>query len=204
MKNIVIVGNARCYHTMDWYRTIKNLSAGRNVIFATDLINSESHKVIVKPDDHIYNLYNIDHLLFNKQTWLGGVWRNFVKLLFFPIQVRSLRSLARKYPNSVFHAHTMYYMFVCWRAGIKFIGTPQGSEVLVRPERSRIYKYFAIQSLRAANVVTVDSITMRDRIRYISDVNALIVQNGIEADKLMSLCQGASPAKFDSFAEGHD
>ena len=36
----------------------------------------------------------------------------------------------KKYPNSIFHAHSMYYIFLCWAARIKAIATPMGSDVL--------------------------------------------------------------------------
>lgn len=75
MGEIIIIGNARDYHAMDWYRTIKKVCSNRNVIFATDLIDSESHLKIVREDDDIIDLYNIDWLLFKRQTSMGNVWQ---------------------------------------------------------------------------------------------------------------------------------
>jgi hypothetical protein len=186
-SDIIFVGNARCYHTMDWYRTVRSLCKDRIVAFATDLIDSEGHKILVTDSDDIRHLFNVDRFLFRTQSYYGNIWRNIVKLLFFPLQVIKLKRLARENSGSVYHAHTMYYMFVCWQAGLEFIGTPQGSEVLVRPERSKLYRYFAIKSLRAAKHVTVDSVTMKDRIKELSGVVANIIQNGIEVTKLQDL-----------------
>jgi len=183
-RPIVFVGNARCYHTMDWYRTVRALCPGRTVLFATDLIESEGHVRLVHDDDVIVPLFNVDRLLLPGQSAVGNLWRNAVKLLAFPLQSSGLRRLRRELPDAVFHAHTMYYMFVCWLAGIPFIGTPQGSEVLVRPKRSHVYRFFAVRSLRAAQCVTVDSVAMRDETERISGIRPRIVQNGVEAEAL--------------------
>jgi len=183
-RPIVFVGNARCYHTMDWYRTVRALCPGRTILFASDLIESEGHVRLVRDDDVIVPLFNVDRFLLSGQSAFGNLWRNAVKLLAFPLQAAGLRRLRRRLPGAVYHAHTMYYMFVCWLAGIPFIGTPQGSEVLVRPKRSRLYRHFAVRSLRAAQCVTVDSVAMRDEAERISGVRPRIFQNGVEAEAL--------------------
>lgn len=185
MDEIIFIGNARDYHAIDWYRTIKKVCSSRNVLFATDLIDSEGHIKIVRKEDNIISLYNIDWLLFRKQSRIGNWWRNYIKLLVSPIQIYKLKSVKNKYPNSIFHAHTMYYMFLCWIARISFIGTPQGSEVLVRPNKSLFYKYFARKSLNAAIYVTVDSINMKNKIRDLCGVNAIVIQNGIDANAIL-------------------
>lgn len=182
---IVFVGNARCYHTMDWYRTVRSLCGARPVVIVTDLVESEGHVRLVNSDDHVIGLFNVDWLLFARQSKLGNLWRNAVKLLMCPLQALKLRRIVVKWPEAVYHAHTMYYMLLCWLAGVPFIGTPQGSEILIRPTRSRIYRYFAVKSLRAADKVTVDSVSMRNEILRLSDVEADIVQNGVDALSLM-------------------
>lgn len=187
MKDITIVGNARCYHTMDWFRTIQSLAEpGRRIEFVTDLVDSESHTVLVRPDDPIIDLYNVDWLLMRRQSRFGNVWRNAVKLCFAPVQAWKLKRYDRGNPGKVYHAHTMYYLFVCWMAGVPFVGTPQGSEVLVRPFRSRFYRAMATASLRAARMVTVDSAAMQEGIRRLSGVEAVIIQNGVEPERLAS------------------
>lgn len=192
MKTISIVGNARCYHTMDWFRTVSNLlGTSARIEFLTDLIDSESYKVLVRPDDPIVHLYNIDRFLMRRQSSIGNVWRNMVKLAFAPIQVSRLKRYVRSHPDHIYHACTMYYVFVCWLAGIEFVGTPQGSEILVRPYRSRLYKYMAVKALRAARVLTVDSAAMRDEIRKLANVEAHIIQNGVEVEELIASRSGS-------------
>tara|TARA_S200000501_G_C20667504_1_gene674768 strand:- start:95 stop:871 length:777 start_codon:yes stop_codon:yes gene_type:complete len=79
----------------------------------------------------------------------------------------------------------MYYMLLCYLSGISFIGTPQGSEILVRPRRSLLYKYFCKKVLKSAKIITVDSKNMSEEIFKISKKNSLIVQNGIEVDEII-------------------
>ena len=186
MGEIIIIGNARDFHAMDWYRTIKRVCSHRKILFATDLIDSEGHLKMVREDDNIIGLCNIDWLLFKRQTSMGNLWRNIIKLLVSPLQILKIKSIEKKYPNAIFHAHTMYYMFLCWLARIKFIGTPQGSEVLVRPNRSSIYKYFACKSLKAAKHITVDSVNLQNRIRELCGKEAVVIQNGIDVSSILA------------------
>lgn len=185
MKDIFFVGNARCYHTMDWYRTTRRICAQRVVALVTDLVDSEGHTVLIGPDDDVRQLIVIDGFLLRRQSRLGNLWRNAVKFAFIPLQALQLRKFARAHNNAVFHAHTMYYMFLCSIAGIAFIGTPQGSEVLVRPHRSRMYRWFARRALAAAAVVTVDSAAMQKGVLMIAKRKAELVQNGIDLAAVM-------------------
>lgn len=185
MKDIFFVGNARCYHTMDWFRTTRRMCPRRVVALVTDLVDSEGHTVLIVPDDDVRRLMVIDRFLLRRQSRFGNVWRNAVKLAFIPLQALQLRRFARAHTNAVFHAHTMYYMFLCSIAGIAFIGTPQGSEVLVRPHRSRMYRWFARRALGAAAVVTVDSAAMQKGVLMIAKRKAELVQNGIDLAAVM-------------------
>jgi hypothetical protein len=179
-RDIVIVGGARDYHVMDWLRTIRSLSPSIKVSLLTDLIGGESYKVLINENDVIEKLFIIDGYLFNKPNSVGDIWRNFFKLLALPVQVQLLKKYAIEHPNSIFHAQPMYYMFLCWMAGVEFIGTPQGSELLVRSERSKLYRYFASKTLKAARIVTVDSQSMKSKVYELSNRNALVIQNGID------------------------
>lgn len=183
-KNIVIVGGARDYHVMDWYRTVRSLVSNRKVILLTDLIGGEGFKVIINESDVVEKLFIIDNFLFTNQNRFGDIWRNIFKLLVLPLQVVLLRKYAKKNPNSVFHAQPMYYMFLCWLSGVEFIGTPQGSEILVRPKRSKLYSFFARKTLQAAKYVTVDSQSMKSGIYELSNKEAKIIQNGINIKEI--------------------
>lgn len=179
-RDIIFVGNARDYHAMDWYRSAQVVCAPRRLSFATDLVESEGHVRLVRPDDDLLPLLNVDAFLLRGQSRIGNLWRNAVKFGVLPLQVRRLRVLHRQEPQATYHAHTMYYMVACWLADVPFVGTPQGSEILVRPRRSRIYRWFATRALRAARAVTVDSEAMRVGVQALSGRDAMVVQNGID------------------------
>lgn len=184
VRKIIFIGNARDYHAIDWYRTIKKICNSREVVFVTDLVDGEQFEKIIREDDHIINLTNIDRLLFRTQSKYGNMWRNFVKLLFAPLQAMRLKGIAKDNPDAVFHAMPMYYMFLCWAAGIHYIGTPQGSEILVRPNTSRLYKFFASKALLASRSITVDSVNMQKRIIELCGKETMLIQNGIDVSTI--------------------
>lgn len=189
MEDIVFVGGARDYHAMDWYRTVKSNCSSKKIAFVTDLIESEGFKKLVSEDDNILKLFIIDDLLFRNPTRYGDIWRNIVKLLVVPLQVIRLRGIAKRNSDAVFHALPMYYMFLCWLARVPYIGTPQGSEILVRPNRSRLYRYFAARCLTAAQHVTVDSVSMQEKIFQLCGKKATVIQNGIDVTTILRLAE---------------
>ncbi len=187
MRNVIFVGNGRDFHAIDWFRTIKKICYNREVRFATDLIESEGHaKIVNREEDGIINLYNIDWLLFRGQSTIGNFWRNFIKLAFFPVQVGRLKKLVKNNPDCVYHAHTMYYLFICWKAGVKYIGSPQGDEILIRPYRSAMYRRFAVKSLTAADHLIVDSVNLQNGIMKLCGKKADVIQYGIDVDAIFA------------------
>lgn len=184
MREIIFVGDGRDFHARDWYLTVKEVSSPRVVLFATDLIESEGCARLVNETDRIIPLFNIDSLLLRKVSKWGNYWRNIVKVLFFPVQIPRLKKIFKDYPDAVFHAHTMYYMFLCWLANINYIGTPQGSEILVRPYRSKIYKFFAKKSLLAAKHIIVDSTNLQKGIFKLCGKTSTVIQNGIDVEEI--------------------
>ncbi|WP_058892777.1 hypothetical protein [Campylobacter iguaniorum] len=184
MKKIVILGGARDYHAMTWYRSVQKNTTNCEVIFLSDLIAGEGFSNIILPTDKIEKLFIIDKFLFRKQSKLGDIWRNIFKLLILPIQIYKLKQFNKKNPNSIFHAHPMYYMILCWLCQINFIGSPQGDEILIRPKKSILYRIFAIKALRAAQCVIVDSQNMKNEIKNLSGVDALVHQYGIDTTEL--------------------
>ncbi len=191
---VLFLGNGRCYHTFDWYRNAQELLAPKPVPFVTDLIDSEGHLPLMKPDDPRIDLINIDWLMFRKQSTGGNIWRNIIKAMLIPLQVGKLRRIARNYGRKgqvMFHAHSMYYLVLCWLAGVNYVGTPQGSEILVRPRQSRIYRLMAKRALAAADSVTVDSINMQRGIREICGKEAILVQNGIDVSAIQKMTRAS-------------
>lgn len=179
-KEIVFLCGARDYHAIDWYRSALFLLPDTEIVILTDLIAGEGFKKLINKSDKVYKLFIIDKYLFKKQSIYGNLWRNFIKILFFPLQVLLLKNFAKKYPNAIYHAHSMYYLWLAWAANIPFIGTPQGSDILLKPFKSYIYKYLSKKALQAAKAITVDSLAMKLKVFQISKKVAYLIQNGID------------------------
>lgn len=186
MKDIVFICGARDFHAMDKYWITAKAIHPRRVLLLTDLIESENQPKLITSETPVYHLFNIDRLLFKKQSSFGNIWRNLIKLLFIPVQVYYLKKFYKTHINYIYHAIPMYYMMLCYLGKIPFVATPQGSEILVRPLRSKIYKRFAVKSLRAASSVIVDSVNMEKKVLELSGVKAIIMKNGFSTFEILS------------------
>lgn len=181
---LVFVCGARDFQAIDKIRQTEKVIDKSKISILTDLIESESQKKLVTNDDNIFHLFNIDKLLFKKQSRLGDIWRNLIKTIFIPIQVKKLKAFYKANPTAVYHAITTYYMFLCYKAHVPFVGTPQGSEVLVRPDKSKLYKKMLSKALKAAKLVAVDSLRMKNKIKAIANVEAVILKDGFNTDQI--------------------
>ncbi len=179
-RPICFVASARDYHAIDWYRVVKSLCVDRRVFVATDLIESEGVERLVDERDEVFHLFNLDRWLFGKQFSFGNLWRNIVKALAVPVVAYRLRLLSKRV-DAIFHAHSMYYICLCWLARVDFIATPMGSDVLVRPNNSIVYRRCTIYALRAAAAITVDSVALREKIWALCGKQSHIIQNGIDS-----------------------
>ncbi len=186
-KTIVFLCGARDFHAMDWYRIALKTLPNREIVILTDLIQGEGYKKLINKKDKIFKLLIIDNILFNIQSSAGNIWRNFIKLLLFPIQVFLIKRFSRKFPNSIYYAHSMYYLVLAWAARVKYVGTPQGSDILVKPYNSKIYKYFTIKAVRGAKAVTVDSQNMFNNVKRLCDIEPRIIQNGIDLESILKM-----------------
>lgn len=188
-KQLVFLCGARDFHAMDWYKSAKELLPEKEIYVLTDLIAGEGFKKIVTEKDMVAKLLILDKFLFKGQSKLGNIWRNILKMIVFPIQVPLIRRFAKKHPDAIYHAHSMYYLFLAKAAGIPFVGTPQGSDILVKPFKSKFYKYFSIRSMKAAKAITVDSEKMKEKVYELSGVTAHIIQNGIDIDSIIDFLE---------------
>ena len=184
---VLFLGNGRCYHTMDWFRSAQTLRPELPPVLATELIDGESFQKLVAPGDRVERLLVIDRILFNKQSRAGDVWRNLVKLFLLPVQVVMFRRILRRYPAAVVHAHSMYYIALARFSGCRYVATPQGSEVLARPQRSLAYRFFARTALEGAARITVDSVAMQGVLQNLFGISSALVQNGIDISAIRDL-----------------
>ena len=185
MKDIVFICGVRDFHAMDKYWITAKAVYPRKVLLLTDLIESENQPKLISTDTPVYHLFNIDKLLFKKQSSFGNIWRNLIKVLFVPVQIYYLKKFYKNHPDCIYHAIPMYYMMLCYLAKIPFVATPQGSEILVRPLRSKIYRRFAVKSLQAAHSVIVDSVNMQNKVFQLSGVMPIIMKNGFNTSEIL-------------------
>lgn len=197
MTKIVFLCGARDFHAMDWYRSAKKKLGREQVAVMADIISAEGLNSLLQPDDELIKLHIIDRWLFKTPSHIGDIWRNVLKLLILPLQARKLKKYHKKHPDTVYHAHGMYYMQMAAKAGVPFVGTPQGSELLVRPYRSNYYKEFATKALRAAKAVTVDSVNMQKSAERFSGVKPHVVQNGIDVKTIFDYLKHSEQPKRD-------
>jgi hypothetical protein len=168
-----------------FHRTVVNLGYD-NVKLLTDTFEGEGQKSLIKPEYKVEALCIIDRLTLSGQTMISNIWRNALKIVILPIQVWRLRRVYGANEAMIFHAIPMYYMVMCYFARIRYIGTPQGSEILVRLARSRIYKHFAIKAITGAEKIIVDSMAMKARIKSLCGVESILIKNGFDTSLAQS------------------
>ncbi len=176
---------SRDFHAMDWYKSAKEVIPNSKLSILTDLIEGEGFQKIISKNDRVERMIIIDRLLFKKQSPLSHLWRNIVKFILIPFQVYFIKKHNRENPNTIYYAHGMYYIWLAYIAKVNFIGTPQGSEILIRPFKSTLYKFLSKKSLQAAKFITVDSIKMQLICKKISNIKPHIVQNGIDLSLIL-------------------
>lgn len=184
-NNIIFLCGSRDFHAIDWYTSAKTLiDDSCNLTIVTDLIQGEGFTKLVDSSDKVYKLLILDNLLFRTQSRLGNLWRNILKLFLLPVQVILLRRFQKNNKNSIYFAHSMYYLWLAHFAGVDFVGTPQGSDLLIKPFKSNFFRYLSVKALKSAKFITVDSEMMRAKCFQISGVDPHIIQNGIDLDSI--------------------
>lgn len=164
---------------MDWFRSARSIIEPDRLVVLTDVRGGEGFTDLTQPGDNVVELLIIDRFLLNGQSRFGSLWRNLLKFAIFPVQAMLVRRFARRHPDTLFFAHSMYYLWLAWASGVVFVGTPQGSDLLVKPWKSKLFRYLSAKSMQAAKLVTVDSEAMADAALKIADVHCAIVQNGV-------------------------
>jgi hypothetical protein len=192
-NKIILLCDTRDFHSMDWFKIVDSITLNDSIYVASDFYpegdNSNIDDFNLVNESKLFKLFNITKFLIRDKSLFSDFWRNVLKLLVTPIQVYKLRKLDKKYPDSIFHAHSMYYIFLSWLSKVKYIATPMGSDVLVRPEESFIYKYLTIKSLKAAYIITVDSINLKSKIFQLTNRSSEIIQNGIDTSEILNFAK---------------
>lgn len=186
MFQLVFICSAKSHHSIDWFNSAKNICELPPYIL-TDSKCSEGFEYRFTNVENVYDLFIIDRFLFNKISPIGNIWRNIIKLICLPLQIYLLKHFSKKNPNSIYFAHGMYYIWICYFAGVKYIGNPIGSEILIRTYKSFFYKFLSILSIKSSLFILCDSKKMANRIYKISKKESFIVQNGVEIDLIRKI-----------------
>ena len=181
-RNLVFLCGARDFHAIDWYRRSLDELTNINIYILTDLIEGENFKKLITSKDKVFKLIILDNFLLRDQSEIGHLWRRIIKIIVFPIQVILIRRFSKKFPNTIFYSHAMYYIWLSKFAGVEFVGRPQGNEILTNLFRSRFYKFLSIKSMQSAKSIIVDSFLMNKMIQKIKNnkINVSVVPNGID------------------------
>ena len=138
---IIILGNGRCYHTCSWLKNIILNVGCDKVTFISDRSGGPLNDIINRFPNLVFkNLLMIDEIIPSGFSKFVNIYRNIVTFLLLPIQAVKLRKILHSSDYYVVHSHCMYYALIAYTAGIKSWVTPQGSEILVRPKRSKVYR----------------------------------------------------------------
>lgn len=181
---IAFLLNSKDIHSVDWYKCALKTLPSEDLYVITDITDEGSLNGIYIPEGHYIKLCPLNRFLLFKDSKLGNIWRNVLKIIALPLQVLKLRQFDKKHPDVRYHAVAMYYLMLARLAKLKYVGTPIGSELLVRPSRSFFYRIFAKKALRGATFVTVDSPSMVEASITVSGVTPHIVQNGIDVKSI--------------------
>ncbi len=194
MYTVVFLCGIRDYHAMDWFRASTQYLTTTKPVIVTDLISSEGYPCLSLPEDTIYKLFILDRFLPARQSILSNIYRNFLKLLFLPLQALLLRYYLRSFTNPLVYAHSMYYVWLAWLSGAKYyVATPQGSDILVKPYKSFFYRLLSKVSLSSASLITVDSALMSSTISKLYGLKSSIIQNGIDVSLISKTVKLSTP-----------
>lgn len=185
-QKIAFLLNSKDIHSVDWYKCALKTFPPEDLYVITDITDEGSLSGINIPEGHYIKLCPLNRFLFFKDSSLGNIWRNLLKIVALPLQVLMLRKFSKAHPDVRYHAVAMYYLMLAKLANLKYVGTPIGSELLVRPNKSSLYRIFAKKALRGAKYVTVDSPSMVEASIKISGVTPHIVQNGIDIKSIQT------------------
>jgi glycosyltransferase involved in cell wall biosynthesis len=195
---VAYLAGATDFHAMDWLKSCLKANPEKNVYLLTDLIKSQGFESFSDDRLSVINLVVLDKLLLRNQSFIAHKWRNLLKFLVLPIQALIVYRFSKKYPNLIFHAHSMYYLVVARMAGVKYIGTPVGSDILIKPFTSKLFYIFANYGIKNAIHITVDSNAMLELLisKFDYKRGVSVIQNGIDFETI-------SNCKFDKIKESN-
>lgn len=188
---IFFIGDAEDFHVVDKFNQATQTLRSRDVfLFSGGSIEKGDLEHSILNESNVIK-YDFSGLLFSVLLKNSQLVRNVLKASLYPLQIILLKYLVWRNPYAVFHAFTMYYAVLCLFTRLQCVVTPQGSEVLQRLDRSRIYRFFAIKALKYATAVIVDSIEMQIKLTGYG-VQARVFKNGFDTQAIVQKSKDSS------------
>jgi hypothetical protein len=174
---IVYVGDTADFHFRDKVHFLANeLCKQKLIVFSG--VSIETLDPILLNSNKLNRVLRLDISLVAKVIDKNIV-RNIVKASCYPINFLWLFFFKLFNKGAIFHSFTMYYIFLNALVGKGFIATPQASEVIHRMSSSKIYRNFAIFSLKRASLIIVDSNEMQSCLQ-IFGLKSIVHKNGFD------------------------
>jgi hypothetical protein len=194
-NNFIFLCGLRDFHAIDWLRSFEKNCPDYRYVIICDSIEAEGEKSLISKHDLVEKLIIIDKFLFKSKNKFSNLFRNALKLILTPIQLLILYLKVKKYNNPVVFANGAYFVFLASILNIKFVANPIGSEILIRPFESALYKYFLKRSLQKASLITLDSYKMQSVLKELFNLDSVVIQNGIDLSKILSFKNTVSQDK---------
>lgn len=201
-KHIFFLCSGTDFHAYDWFKSAKKFNSGKEVEVISDMMYSENQNFYFSDVKYFSKLFIIDSILFHHHSKYGHIWRNIVKLFLIPFQVALLLIKFKSIPKHMVFCHSMYYVWLAYIARLNYIAIPQGSDILLKPNQSIIYKFLTIKSLKSAHAVSVDSSKMVSAVKNLSGVNSLLIQNGVDVKLISKMSKTSYERNFYTYARG--
>jgi len=178
ISKIAFCLDANDFHGVDWAVKIHELIKNKQILVISDTFNKVNLKIFKKNNIPFISLNKLNLFNPNNFTAFGNLKRNILKILWLPFCIYQLKKLLDK-QKILIHAHSMFYIFLCALAKASFIATPMGSDVLVRPSQSLLYKLCCAWALKKAEIISVDSKELQNKILTLCNKKSVLIQNGI-------------------------
>lgn len=187
---LVYVGDVADFHFRDKLSQIQNYSSLKSIkVFSGFSVEHLDPSAQIEANNVSRLSITLTDVFFSRQ-----INRNFIKGCLYIFNFFWILFFNIRHRDHIFHAFTMYYIFLLSLVRKGFIATPQGSEILVRFAKSKVYRAFCMFSLRRAKYVLVDSAAMQSVLSSYG-ISAYVHKNGFDIHSAIShaaQCKGYS------------
>ncbi len=175
---LLFLGNATSWHVVPWVNFFANTH--RTSLFS-----------FIEPYAHSSDLKNVELVIskgfFGSALKLFKINKDYLyklnRILSIPIACIWLSIYVKKNKIEVIHAHSVFYGFLAFFifSGKPIVFTPMGSDVLVNPEKSLLYRLMTRIAYIRPSIVTGDSyLIQKTGIKYgANKKNNYVIQNGV-------------------------